>query len=181
MYAVIEVGGKQYRVSEGDRVEVERLPLAVGEGLEIDRVLLLGGQGQPMVGTPTVTGAKVKARVVEHGQGRKVIVFKFHRDNRYQRKQGHRQGYTRLAIESIVAKEEKVAKAKARKAAPRKKVTPLEELGLSKRTLSSLKKAGIESVEALEVELKKGEEALLALPGFGPKSWEEVNERLRRG
>lgn len=174
MYAVIEVGGKQYRVSEGGSIEVERLPLEVGEALTIDRVLLLGGDGQLKVGTPTVEGARVKARVTEHGRGRKVIVFKFKTRNRYQRKQGHRQEYTRLAIESVLTKEEPAKRAKPKK----KEVTPLEELGLSARTTNLLRGAKITSVEALQARLEKGDEALLSISGFGPKSLEEVKKAL---
>lgn len=179
MYAVIEVGGKQYRVSEGETIEVERLPLEVGKTLSIDRVLLLGGDGQLKVGTPTVEGARVKARVMEHGRGRKVIVFKFRPRSGYQRKHGHRQEYTRLAIESIATKKEAPERAK-RKRVPKKKATPLEELGLSARTTSLLKGAGITSVEALRAKLEKGDEALLSISGFGPKSLEEVKKVLER-
>jgi large subunit ribosomal protein L21 len=176
MYAVIEVGGKQYRVSEGGSIEVARLPLEVGDALTIDRVLLLGGDGQLKVGTPTIEGARVKARVTEHGRGRKVIVFKFKTRNRYQRKQGHRQEYTRLAIESILTKEEAPKRAK-----PKKKATPLEELGLSARTINLLRGAKISSVEALRARLEKGDETLLSISGFGPKALEEVKKVLEKG
>jgi len=176
MYAVIEVGGKQYRVSEGETIEVERLPLEVGESLTIDRVLLLGGDGQLKVGTPTVEGAKVEARVTEHGQGRKVIVFKFKRHSPYKRKHGHRQEYTRLAIESILTKEEAPERAKPKRVT--KKVTPLEELGLSARTTNLLRGAEITSVEALRARLEKGDETLLSISGFGPKALEEVKKAL---
>lgn len=179
MYAVIEVGSKQYRVSEGEIIEVERLPLEVGKRLTIDRVLLLGGDGQLTVGTPTVKGARVQARVTEHGRGRKVIVFKFRPRSGYQRKHGHRQEYTRLAIESIVTKEEALKKAEPKKVR-KKKATPLEELGLSARTTSLLKGAKITSVEVLRARLEKGDEALLNISGFGPKALEEVKKALER-
>ncbi len=180
MDAVIEVGGKQYRVSEGETIEVERLPLEVGQSLSVDRVLLLGGDGQLKVGTPTVQGAKVKARVTEHGRGGKVIIFKFRPRSGYQRKHGHRQNYTRLAIESISTKEEAPKRAKPKKVR-KKKATPLEELGLSVRTISLLRGAKITSVEALRARLEKGDEALLGISGFGPKSLEEVKKVLPRG
>jgi len=179
MYAVIEVGGKQYRVSEGETIEVERLPLEVGKTLSIDRVLLLGGDGQLKVGTPTVKGARVKARVTEHGRGRKIIVFKFKPRNRYQRKHGHRQQYTRLAIESIVTKEEAPKRAKPKRVRKKKEATPLEELGLSARTMNLLRGAKISSVEALRARLEKGDEALLGISGFGPKALEEVKKVLK--
>jgi len=180
MYAIIEVGGKQYRVSEGESIEVERLPLEVGESLTIDRVLLLGGDGHLKVGAPTVEGARVEARVTEHGQGRRLIVFKFRTRNRYQRKHGHRQGYTRLAIESILTKEEAVKRARP-KMVPQEKVTPLEELGLSARTTNLLRGAEISSVEALRARLEEGDEALLGISGFGPKALEEVKRVLEKG
>lgn len=178
MYAFIEVGSKQYRVSEGETIEVERLPLEVGESLTIDRVLLLGGDGQLKVGTPTVEGAKVEARVTEHGQGRKVIVFKFKRRSPYQRKHGHRQEYTRLAIESILTKEEAPERAKPKRVTKKKEATPLEELGLSTRTINLLRGAEITSVEALRARLKEGDETLLSISGFGPKALEEVKKAL---
>jgi len=179
MYAVIEVGGKQYRVSEGETIEVERLPLEVGKSLSIDRVLLLGGDGQLKVGTPTVKGARVKARVTEHGRGRKIIVFKFRPRSGYKRKHGHRQEYTRLAIESILTKKEAPKRAKPKRVR-KKKVTPLEELGLSARTTNLLRGAKITSVEALRARLEEGDEALLGVSGFGPKSLEEVKKVLKR-
>ena len=110
MYAVIENGSKQYRVAEGDVIEVEKLPVEVGKKVEIERVLMLGGD-QVVVGTPTVEGAKVTATVEGHGRGEKVIVYK-HKKN-YHKKQGHRQDFTRLRIEKIAAKAKAKSKAKA--------------------------------------------------------------------
>jgi len=178
MYAVVEVGGKQYRVSEGETIEVERLPLEVGQTLSIDRVLLLGGDGQLRVGTPTVEGARVEARVTEHGRGRKVIVFKFRPRSGYKRKHGHRQEYTRLAIESILTKKEALKRAKPKRVR-KKKATPLEELGLSARTTNLLRGAKISSVEALRARLEEGDEVLLGISGFGPKALEEVKKVLK--
>ena len=91
MYAIIETGGKQYRVSPGESVEVESLSGEIGDSLEIESVLLLANDGDVLVGKPTVAGAAVRATVVEQGRGGKVTVFKFRGGNRYQRKQGHRQ------------------------------------------------------------------------------------------
>jgi large subunit ribosomal protein L21 len=102
MYAVIETGSKQYRVSEGDVIEVESLPVAEGKEVEIDRVLMIAGDKEVMVGTPTLEGASVTATVKGHGRGRKVIIYK-HKGN-YHKKQGHRQEFTRLQIDKITAK-----------------------------------------------------------------------------
>jgi len=102
MYAVIETGGKQYRVSEGDAINVEKLPFNVGDNVEIDRVLLISGEQGVTLGQPLIEGAKVTARVESEGRGRKIIVWKYRPKQRYRRRQGHRQAYTRLRIESIV-------------------------------------------------------------------------------
>ena len=104
-YAIIETGGKQYRVQPGDVIEVERLSAEVGSTIDLDRVLLLAGEGQPTLGQPTVAGARVVAEVQKHDRSKKVIVFKFKPKVRYQRKQGHRQAFTRLAIKEIVSGE----------------------------------------------------------------------------
>jgi large subunit ribosomal protein L21 len=102
MYAVIETGGKQYRVSEGDAINVEKLPFNVGDNVEIDRVLLISGEQGVTLGQPLIEGAKVTARVESEGRGRKIIVWKYRPKQRYRRRQGHRQAYTRLRIERIV-------------------------------------------------------------------------------
>lgn len=101
MYAIVVSGSKQYKVSEGDMFDVEVLPVEVGSTVELDQVLLVGGENGTTVGTPLVEGAKVTASVKEHGRGKKIIVYK-HLKN-YKRKQGHRQNYTRLHVEKIEA------------------------------------------------------------------------------
>ena len=103
MYAVIATGGKQYRVSPGDSIEVERLPYEVGEQIELEQVLLIAGKSGAQVGRPMVEDAKVKATVTRQARGRKVIVFKYKNKNRYRRTKGHRQHFTRLRIDEIVA------------------------------------------------------------------------------
>jgi large subunit ribosomal protein L21 len=102
MYAVIETGGKQYRVSEGDAINVERLPHQVGESVELERVLLVAGEEGITVGQPVVAGAKVIAKVESVGRGPKILVWKYRPKQRYRRRQGHRQVHTRLRIEKIV-------------------------------------------------------------------------------
>ena len=101
MYAVFETGGKQYRVSEGDAIKVEKLPYQVGDEVEFDQVLLVSGKEGTTVGQPVVKGAKVVARVEAEGRGRKILVWKYRPKQRYRRRQGHRQAYTRLRIEKI--------------------------------------------------------------------------------
>ena len=100
-YAIVETGGKQYRVSVGDTLSVERLPAEAGSEITLDRVLLLGGDGSTRIGTPTVEGAVVTARVEDHGRGEKIVVFKYKAKKRYRRRLGHRQALTRLAITGI--------------------------------------------------------------------------------
>ena len=100
-YAIIETGGKQYRVSVGETISVERLAAEAGADLTIDRVLLLGGDGATRVGTPIVDGATVTARVDDHLRGEKIVVFKYKAKKRYRRRIGHRQELTRLTITSI--------------------------------------------------------------------------------
>ena len=101
MYAVIETGGKQYRVNEGDVIRVEKLPADVGSNIGFDRVLMVGQGDQVRVGTPLVDGASVTGTVVEQDRGRKIIVFKMKKRKNYRRKQGHRQDYTGVRIEKI--------------------------------------------------------------------------------
>jgi large subunit ribosomal protein L21 len=101
MYAVIETGGKQYRVSGGDVIRVEKMDAEQGSSVDITNVLLLGKDGGPVTGTPLVEGASVKATVVKHGKEDKVIVFKYRRKKNYRRFRGHRQQYTELKVESI--------------------------------------------------------------------------------
>jgi large subunit ribosomal protein L21 len=103
MYAIIKTGGKQYRVSAGEQVRVETLAAAVGAAVSFDQVLLLGAGEAVQVGAPLVAGAKVKATVLGHGRGDKVKIFKLRRRKHFQKSQGHRQNYTEIRIDDIVA------------------------------------------------------------------------------
>jgi large subunit ribosomal protein L21 len=186
MYAIIETGGKQYRVSPGQRIEVDGVVESVGEALELGNVLLLADDGNVEVGTPTVAGVSVQATVVEQGRGRKVTVFKFSGGNRYQRKRGHRQGYTTLRIEEIVRGKPKKRPGPAKPAKKEKPVAPedisegpvaaIEELDLPSRVAGALLGAGLETVGDL---LEKEDEELLAIKGFGAKSLEQVRAALK--
>ncbi|MFH1560801.1 MAG: 50S ribosomal protein L21 [Chloroflexota bacterium] len=101
-YAVVETGGKQYTVHPGETLQVEKLPSAPEEVLELDRVLLIARDGNVTVGQPLIEGARVKAEVVGNGKAAKVIVFKYKNKTRYKRKVGHRQQYTQLRVTEIV-------------------------------------------------------------------------------
>ena len=103
MYAVIKTGGKQYRVAENDVIQVERLDGEAGATVDLDQVLLLGGEGDAKVGTPLVAGAKVTATVLEQIKGEKIVVFKKKRRKNFRRKRGHRQLLTVLRITDIAA------------------------------------------------------------------------------
>ena len=104
MYAIVESGGRQYRAEEGGSFSVEKLPYEVGEQIELDNVLLLANGEAVQVGQPYVEGAMVKATVVEQYRGKKIYVWKYRPKKRYRRRRGHRQYYTRLRIDEIVAK-----------------------------------------------------------------------------
>jgi large subunit ribosomal protein L21 len=101
MYAVLETGGKQYRVAAGDTLEVERLTAEAGQPVTFDRVLLVSNEGQVSVGAPTVASAKVLADVVEHKRGKKTIAFKMKRRKGYHRTIGHRQELTVVKVKEI--------------------------------------------------------------------------------
>lgn len=102
MYAVVATGGKQYRVSPGDRIEVEKLAGEVGQTIALDHVMMVGGEGQTVsIGTPRLDDAWVEAQIVAQKRGKKIIVFKHKRRKGYRRKQGHRQSLTALRITGI--------------------------------------------------------------------------------
>ncbi|MBX5437200.1 MAG: 50S ribosomal protein L21 [Alicyclobacillaceae bacterium] len=103
MYAIVETGGKQFKVAQGDTLVVEKLSANVGDEVTLDRVLLVRTDEGVKVGTPWVEGARVVAKVVEHGRGKKIVVFKYKPKKNYHKKLGHRQPYTKLAVQSIQA------------------------------------------------------------------------------
>lgn len=102
MYAIIATGGKQYRVSEGDVLKLEKLPAEVGQEYILDQVLMLkDDSGNVKVGTPVVENARVTVTVVEQGRNKKIIVYKYKRRKNERKKQGHRQAFTRIKVEKI--------------------------------------------------------------------------------
>lgn len=131
MYAVIETGGKQYRVQEGDVITIEKLNAEVGEIVTFDRVLVLGEGKDVKVGTPYLDAA-VTGSVVENGKGQKVIIFKYKAKKDYRKKQGHRQPYTMVKIESLGG-------AAPKKAAP-KKEEPKADAETAKAETKAVKK-----------------------------------------
>jgi large subunit ribosomal protein L21 len=114
MYAIVRIGGKQYRAEEGRTLVVEKLPHEVGDTVEFDQVLVLSDGEATQIGQPLVPGVTVSAQVVDQFKGKKIIVFKYRFKKRYRRKQGHRQNYTRLAVNHIGgARHEEPHKARA--------------------------------------------------------------------
>ena len=101
MYAIIKTGGKQYKVSEGELVRVEKLAYEVGETVDFDQVLLVSNDGELKVGSPLVEGAKVSATVEDQNKDKKIVVFKYKPKKQYRKKHGHRQPYTLVKINSI--------------------------------------------------------------------------------
>ena len=103
MYAIIKTGGKQYRVSEGDVITIEKLDVAAEGTVSFDEVVTVVKDGDVKVGTPLVDGAKVTGTVLEHGKAKKILVFKYKAKSNYRRRQGHRQPFTKVRIEKIEA------------------------------------------------------------------------------
>lgn len=131
MYAIIESCGKQYKVAEGDVVFFEKLDVEEGKKVTFDKVILVSNEGKIEVGAPNVKGVKVEGKVVSHGKGKKIRVYKYKAKKNYRRTQGHRQPYTKVEITKIKTAAEKEAKAvdgktaevKAEKATTAKKET----------------------------------------------------------
>jgi len=103
MYAIFETGGKQFKVSEGDSCMVEKLPEDAGSEVVFEKVLVIQNEDDLSVGAPYLEGARISAKVLSHGKGKKIIVFKYKPKKNYRRKQGHRQPYTLVKIEKIEA------------------------------------------------------------------------------
>jgi large subunit ribosomal protein L21 len=101
MYAVIKTGGKQYRVVAGEKIKVEQIPADVGAEITLDQVLMVGEGESVKIGAPMIAGAKVTAKVIAHGRGPKVKIFKMRRRKHYQKHQGHRQNFTEIQISAI--------------------------------------------------------------------------------
>ena len=101
MHAIIETGGKQYKVAEGDTLFIEKLPVEAGDSLTFDKVLAIIDGDNATFGTPVVNGAKVDASVVKNGKGKKIMIFKYNPKKGYRKRQGHRQPYTKVTIGKI--------------------------------------------------------------------------------
>ena len=158
MYAVIETGGKQYRVQEGDVITIEKLNVSAGDDITFDRVLLLNDGQTVQVGAPIVEAAKVFGSVVENGKGEKVIIFKYKAKKDYRKKQGHRQPYTMVKIESLSADGKPAPKKVVEKPAAAEAVAeaPAEEKKpAAKKATAEKKPAAKKATAATEEKAKK--------------------------
>ena len=143
MYAIIESCGKQYKVAEGDVVFFEKLDAEEGKKVTFDNVILVSDNGKVQVGNPYVKGVKVEGKVVSHGKGKKIIVFKMKAKKNYRRKQGHRQPYTKVEITKIKTAAEK---AEEKATAPKAEVKEASAKPAEKKTTA--KKAETTKKEA---------------------------------
>ncbi len=148
MYAIIEAGGKQYRVSEGDLIDVERRSGEVGQVVDFQEVLLVGDQETIHVGKPVLAGARVVGTIAEQGKEAKIIVFKFKRRKKYRKKQGHRQLFTRVRIDQIELDGQKGRKPKTEKT--KKAVTKEKETteAVAKVPAKTVKKKAAKKADA---------------------------------
>ena len=137
MYAIIESCGKQYKVAEGDVVFFEKLDAEEGKKVTFDKIILVSDEGKVQVGNPYVKGVKVEGKVVSHGKGKKIIVYKMKPKKNYRRKQGHRQPYTKVEITSIKTAASKTTKtaetASTEKKAAEKKTTAAKKTTTAKK------------------------------------------------
>lgn len=145
MYAIIETGGKQYKVENGDRISVEKLGVADGETVVFDKVLAMAGEAGVQVGAPYLEGVTVEGTAIESGKGKKVVIFKYKAKKDYRKKQGHRQPYTLVEISAIGGVK---AEAPAAEEAPAEETPAVEEAAGAapaaeekKPSLKSMKKA----------------------------------------
>ena len=155
MYAVVQTGGKQYRVSEGDIINVEKLDVEPGSVVTLEQVLIVGGDNGIVVGKPYVAGACVAANVVENGKAKKVVTFKYKAKKDYSKKMGHRQPYTRLEITEILTGGSR----------PSKKAEAPKAEAAEEADLKSMKKAELVAyaeAKGIEIDAKATKDVILA-------------------
>lgn len=175
MYAVIKTGGKQYRVSPGDKLKVETIDAEVGASFDFDTVLMISDGDELTVGTPTIASAKVTAEVVAHGRGKKVEIIKFRRRKHHQKRTGHRQNFTQIEIQSINGKGA-VAKKKAAPAKKAKAADSENDAKATKKAAAPKKEVAAKKPAAKKAAPKKasGADDLTKIEGVGPKAAEAL-------
>jgi large subunit ribosomal protein L21 len=169
MYAVIKTGGKQYKVSEGDVLRVEKLDAEAGDTVAFDEVLMIGGEGDALVGTPAIDGASVTAEVLDVRKDKKVVVFKKRRRQNYRRKKGHRQWLAVVSVAEILKPGAK-SKLSAKKKASAAKA-PVEQAAAEKEAPKAAPKAEAKPKAAPKAAAKAapaGDDDLTQLTGVGP-------------
>ncbi len=173
MFAVVKTGGKQYRVTAEDKLEVERLAGEAGDIIELNEVLMVGSDSGIEVGTPTVEGATVAAEILEQGRGPKIIIFKKKRRKHYRRKNGHRQDLTSLRITEILTGGKKPSKkAAAKKEAP-EEAAPAAEDAKKAEELKAEKKPAAKKAPAAQA--KEAPAALFATPDGEPDDLKKIS------
>ena len=167
MYAVIKTGGKQYKVSEGDVLRVEKLDAQAGDTVAFDEVLMIGGEGDALVGAPAIDGAKVTAEVLDVRKDKKVVVFKKRRRQNYRRKKGHRQWLAVVSVAEILKPGAK-SKLSAKKKASAAKA-PVEQAAAEKEAPKAAPKAEAKPKAAPKAATAPaGDDDLTKLTGVGP-------------
>ncbi len=165
MYAVLKSGGKQYKVEEGQVLRLEKLPGDVGSAIKFDQILMIGDGESIQVGQPLVDGASVEARIVDQGRGKKIIVFKYKRRKRYRRKQGHRQEFTAIQVDSILTKT---------KSAPKKAEPEKPEAKEVKAKKAESKKEDVKKVEPKKAAVPALRQRLSASQWLTPTHFQQV-------
>lgn len=166
MYAIVDIAGKQFKVEKDRFVYAPNVAGDAGASVEFDRVLLIEDDNGVEIGTPAISGARIAGKILEHGRGDKVIVFKKKRRKGYKKIQGHRQGYTKILIEDILLKGQK-ASPKQKEEAPKKEVAPKKEE--APKAEAKPKKAPAADTSATQDDLKQ-------INGLGPKFEEALHE-----
>jgi large subunit ribosomal protein L21 len=158
MYAVVTSGGKQYKVEEGETLQIEKIAGKVGSPVTFDQVLMISDGAEVNIGQPTLAGATVEGHIVEQGKSKKIIVFKYKRRKRYRRKQGHRQQFTAVKIDSIKAKGVKARKKAEPESEAKKpvaeKVKPAEKKVAAETKVAKAPKAAAKPKETKKPEAK---------------------------
>jgi len=172
-YAVVELSGNQFLVSEGDKIEVDRVAWEVGKKHTVNPLLVVT-EGKVLIGKPQVKSAKTELRVLEHAKGEKIYVRRFKSKSRYRRKKGYRQPISVLEVLKITSGEQGK---KAEKGALASAGTELEGLRLSARVRNILKREGIKTIRDLE---RLDHKSLLEMKGIGEKAADEIEKALGR-
>ena len=179
MYAVIKTGGKQYRVSPGDKLKVETIDAEVGASFDFDTVLMISDGDKLTVGTPTIASAKVTAEVIAHGRAKKVEIIKFRRRKHHQKRTGHRQNFTQVEIQSIngkgaVAKKKAAPAKKAKTADSDTDAKTAKKAAAPKKTAEKKPAAKKAAPKKAAPPAKKSADDLTKIEGIGPKASEAL-------